>query len=360
MSASTSPTSNKKIILVFSGTGAQGLAVIKALVAPSKDGTPSPWAVRLLTRNPSHERVKALLQNNPDIEVFKGSFLNFDEVLAALDGVYGAFVNTDGFTVGEEAETFAGLRIFELAKQVKTVKHYVWSNLDYSLKKGNYDPQYKVGHYDGKGRIAEWMTAQPSEETGMTWSVLTTGPYMDMLNVLFAPVNKRADGTVVFAAPIGNGHVPMIALSDLGWWARYIFDNRAKTSGKDLEVASEIVSWPHLVETFTRVTGQPAAYVPLTLDAYWDTFTNPDIPVANALSGGTTFRENFSGFWAMWRDDIVKRDMEWIKSVHPGTVSLEQWIRETRYVGARPTSSLLKNVEDGHGPSRNREKLAHL
>ena len=44
--------------------------------------------------------------------------------------------NTDGFTVGEMKEIYAGMRIFELAKQIKTVRHYVWSNLDYSFKVG--------------------------------------------------------------------------------------------------------------------------------------------------------------------------------------------------------------------------------
>jgi hypothetical protein len=43
-------------------------------------------------------------------------------------------VNTDGFTVGEKEETYLGLRIFELAKQSGTVKHYVWSSLDYMHK----------------------------------------------------------------------------------------------------------------------------------------------------------------------------------------------------------------------------------
>lgn len=55
-------------------------------------------------------------------------------MLEALKGVYGAWVNTDGFTVGEAKELQAGMRIFELAKQLGTVRHYVWSNLDYSLK----------------------------------------------------------------------------------------------------------------------------------------------------------------------------------------------------------------------------------
>ena len=48
-----------------------------------------------------------------------------------MKGVYGVWANTDGFTVGEARELYAGVRIFELAKQAGTVRHYIWSNLDY-------------------------------------------------------------------------------------------------------------------------------------------------------------------------------------------------------------------------------------
>ena len=49
---------------------------------------------------------------------------------------------------------------------------------------GGYNNDYKVDHHDGKGRVGEWMKAQPSEvaEDGMTWSAVSTGPYMEMLN----------------------------------------------------------------------------------------------------------------------------------------------------------------------------------
>lgn len=47
----------------------------------------------------------------------------------------------------------------------------------------NYDPTYNVAHYNGKGRVHEFMKSQPSvvSDTDMSWSVITSGPYMDML-----------------------------------------------------------------------------------------------------------------------------------------------------------------------------------
>lgn len=160
--------------------------------------------------------------------------------MKALENCYGAFVNTDSFTIGEQAELFAGIRIFELAKQVGTLKHYVYSSLDNILRKVKYNPVYNVSHYVGKGRVAEWMQQQPSDVNEMVWSIVTTGPYMEQLyGGVFVP-QILDDGTRVFAAPLGKGHVPIVSVIDIGFFARYIFDHPAETSGKELKVKTKI------------------------------------------------------------------------------------------------------------------------
>src|SRR2546430_7246209 len=98
-----------KLIFVIGGTGAQGQAVVKALLEPSSAGAPSPYAVRILTRNPDHPEVRTQF-NHPNIELVQGSFTDLSKVEHALEGVWGAYINTDGFTVGEQAETYYGLR----------------------------------------------------------------------------------------------------------------------------------------------------------------------------------------------------------------------------------------------------------
>lgn len=52
--------SGSKLILVIGATGAQGMAVIDALIAPASDGSPSPYRVRALTRDPSSTRAQKL------------------------------------------------------------------------------------------------------------------------------------------------------------------------------------------------------------------------------------------------------------------------------------------------------------
>ena len=73
--------------------------------------------------------VPSLISEHPDS--FTGNTTDLSSVAAALEGVYGVFVNTDSDTLGEQLETYTGIRIFELATTVKTIRHYVWSSLDY-------------------------------------------------------------------------------------------------------------------------------------------------------------------------------------------------------------------------------------
>ena len=345
--------SSKKLILVIGGTGAQGNAVVKALLQAGSDGVPSPYAVRILTRNPDHPKVKAEL-THPDIELMRGSFTDLDTVKRALEGVWGDYINTDGFTVGEQAETFLGLRIYELAACVPTLKHYVWSNLDYGLKKAGYRSEYHCGHYDGKGRIGDWLTTKPfSVHPGdFKWTVFTNGPYAEMLyGGNFLP-QILPDGTRVFAAPLGKGHVPIITLPDLGYFARYIFDNPAETAGKNIEVASDYLAWSDLAAAFTRATGLPAHYQPVTFEQWLARHPLKDKPVAvDDRSGtGVSFADNFRAWWKLFEDDVCKRDMQLCRRLHPKLQDIETWMRATRYDGT--PHPLLKTFVDEAGKEK--------
>jgi hypothetical protein len=65
------------------------------------------------------------------------------------------------------------------------------------------------------------------------------------------------------------------------------------------------------------------------------------------------------GFWRQWRDDIIVRDMQWIRAVNPKGHTLESWMRATGYDG-NLTFKLLKNVEDRESIKLNAEKTRTL
>ncbi|KAF8310116.1 NAD-P-binding protein [Clavulina sp. PMI_390] len=352
-----------KIIAVIGGTGAQGYPIVKKLLAPGPDGSPSPWKIRLLTRNPTHHRAKDL--EALGAELYQGTFLDREAVSKLLDGAYGAFVNTDTYTVGAQAETTAAFVIWELANWYK-VRHFVWSNLEYSLRTGGYNPIYNSENHLGKGRFGAFLAAQPNpiDGEGTLWTNFTPNCYMEMLNLFLAP-EIQPDGTRVFYAPMNeDSGMWLVSQADMAWWARYIFDNPDKTAGQELKITSAQHTYREIAETFTKVTGIPATYRLLTMDEFFSLWNGKEIPIASDISveqGGVSWETHFRCWWAVWRDNVLKRDLDWLRSVHPGTTTLEQWMRDTKYDGSLPQAvrdRLLKNNEDHIGIRR--KKLATL
>ncbi len=139
-------------IFVIGGTGAQGIPVIRALVSDKK------YSVRFLSRDPASRRATDLLALD-NVSVLDGSFADEAILREGFRGCDGAFVNIDGFNTGEKAETYWAIRTYEIAIE-EGVKFFVYGNLDYGLKKSGYDSRFRTGHYDGKGRVGEWILFQ--------------------------------------------------------------------------------------------------------------------------------------------------------------------------------------------------------
>jgi hypothetical protein len=155
------------------------------------------YSVRVLTRNSNSARAQKLLEL-PNVHLIQGTQDSQNDLHAAFKGVYGAWVNTDGFTLGEKSELFYGIRAYEIAR-AEGVQHYVWANIEYGLKNTGWDEDYHCGHHDSKGRIGNFILAQGQE--GMKSSLLTTGPYMNMLfDGMFLP-QKQEDGSFLWANP---------------------------------------------------------------------------------------------------------------------------------------------------------------
>jgi len=169
-SPATSPhaTSN---IFVIGGTGAQGIPIVSALVADKK------YAVRVLSRDSTSPRANALLELD-NVSFLEGSFADEAILREGFRGCDGAFINIDGFNAGEKTETYWAIRSYEIAIE-EGIKFFVYGNLDYVLKKSGYDSRFRTGHYDGKGRIGEWILFQNQvNRDRMGAAVFTSGPYI--------------------------------------------------------------------------------------------------------------------------------------------------------------------------------------
>src|ERR1700739_501960 len=243
------PSHNTSHIFVIGGTGAQGLPVIGALVADKK------YSVRALSRDPNSRRAKALLALG-NVESIEGTFADEATLRKGFQGCDGAFINIDGFNTGEKTEMYWAIRSYEIAIE-EGIKFFVYGNLDYGLKKSGYDSRFRAGHYDGKGRVSEWILFQNQvNRDRMGAALFTSGPYIEMVisstGALMTPTVE--DGVVTWRVPLGEGAVPHVSLGDWGVYVRSLFDHPERANGMDLEVAIDHIAYADLAAAFEKVT----------------------------------------------------------------------------------------------------------
>jgi NmrA-like family protein len=324
-------------IFVIGGTGAQGIPIIQALVADKK------YSVRFLTRDPASRRAKDLLALD-NVSVLEGSFADESILREGFRGCDGVFINIDGFNTGEKTEIYWAIRSYEIALE-EGIKFFVYGNLDYALKKSGYDSKFRAGHYDGKGRVAEWVLFQNQvNRDRMGAAVFTSGPYIDMAISPLTPMTPTVeDGVVTWRVPLGEGAVPHVAIDDCGYYVRWLFDHPERANGMDLEVAIDHMTYADLAAAFEKVTGHPAQYIDTDLDTYWNSgpFSGiADLPAgynADPTDKSTmSVRDNFTGFWNLFKYGIIKRDYVLLDEIHPNRIrSAEQWFRREDQLGRK-------------------------
>lgn len=339
-------------IFVIGATGAQGFPIVKSLVSDGR------YRVLALSRDPESRRARELVGLG-NVSILQGSFADEAVLRAGFRACDAAFVNLDGFNAGEKNEIYWAIRAYEIAIE-EGVKFFVYGNLDYGLKKAAYDSRFRTGHYDGKGRIGEWILFQnQANRDRMGAAVFTSGPYMEMAISAMTPMTPSVeDGIVTWRVPLGNGAVPHVALEDCGHYVRWLFDHPERANGMNLEVAIEHVGYHQLAAAFERVTGHPARYIDTDLDTYWN--SSPALKGAAGLPAGynadpkdkstMSFRDNFTGFWNLWKFGVVQRDYALLDEIHPERIrSAEEWLRREDAAGrARGEGGLWERVQPSY------------
>jgi hypothetical protein len=263
------PTSskNKNIqvskIFVVGGTGAQGMPIIKSLVSDKK------YSVLFLTRDANSSRAQELLSLG-NVSALEGTFADEATLREGFRKCDGAFINIDGFNTGEKTEMYWAIRTYEIALE-EGIKFFVYGNLDYVLKKSGFKSKFRTGHYDGKGRIGEWILFQ-NETNGhrMGAALFTSGPYIEMAFSTGTPMTPSMEnGVLTWRVPLGDGAVVHASLEDCGYYVRWLFDHTDRANGMNLEVAIEHVKYKDLASAFEKVTGHPAQFIDTSLEDYW-------------------------------------------------------------------------------------------
>jgi hypothetical protein len=136
----------------------------------------------------------------------------------------------------------------------------------------------------------------------------------------------------------------------------------------NLETAIGDITYTELAAAFEKVTGHAAQYIDTDLEDYWN---GPLSGVADLPAGYNadpndkstmSFRDNFTGFWNMWKARFITRDYALLDEIHPNRIkTAEEWFRREdalgkelgkgQSVGAVPTGKLESR---GLSPQRQR------
>jgi NmrA-like family protein len=172
-------------------------------------------------------------------------------------------------------------------------------------------------------------------------AIFTSGPYIEMSISPLTPMTPSVeDGVVTWRVPLGQGAVSHVALDDCGFYVRWLFDHPRLANGMNLETAIADITYTELASAFEKVTGHPAQFIDIDLETYW---SGPLNGVADQPAGYNadpndkstmSFRDNFTGFWNMWKHRIITRDYALLDEIHPNRIrTAEEWFRREDKLG---------------------------
>ncbi|RZT28005.1 uncharacterized protein YbjT (DUF2867 family) [Kribbella sp. VKM Ac-2569] len=309
-----------KLIAVVGATGAQGGALVRAILAdPSGE-----FAVRALTRNPDSAAAKDLAVAGA--EVVSADLDDEASIRAAFDGAYGAFVVTNYWaplTADEEAvRTRAEMELdqAEIAARAARdagVQHLIWSTLEDTRQffgerddvPSLDDGRYKVPHFDAKGEADELFT-----KYGVPTTYLRTTFYFDAF-VTAMPPTRNADGTLTITLPMGDQRLSGIATDDIGRSAFAIL-KRPDLIGQTVSIAGDHLTGHEYAAALTKALGEQVTYYSPTLEEYREYPFPMAVEMANMFQ---FYAENHNEF-------TDNRDLAKVRELNPALESFDTWL----------------------------------
>ncbi|KAF5694950.1 nitrogen metabolic regulatory protein [Fusarium denticulatum] len=319
-----------KSVLIVGATGAQGGAILRHL---SSTGQYNITAFTRSATSPKAVELAAL----PNVKIaVSDAATGYDTkaFLAAASDVDYVLVNTDGFALGEQAETYWGIRLFELSARAG-VKHFIYSGLD------------SVGHYQGKARIQDWIHAQ--KDVKMQWTIIRSGPYVELLSAVMSPAIEQ-DGSLTFQLPLDNGSIPFIHLGDFGKYVDWAFQHPEESKHLDFGIATVLATGEDIAKASENVSGKISRFVNVPIDI-WNSVAWKSLPQGPDTKIGfqsvkddsgllMTYGENFKNWWNLYKaspsdnSGLIQRDFEFLDRIVPDRVkSVEEWMKKVQYTG---------------------------
>ena len=305
--------SQKKIIVIFGATGAQGGGLAHAILNDSN----SEFAVRAVTRDVNSDKAKELAAKGA--EVVAGDVDDADSMKRVLQGAYGAYFVTFFWShFSAEKETSEAKKMAAAAKEAG-LKHVIWSTLEDVRKYVPLDDdsmptlqgKYKVPHFDGKGEGDQFFI-----EAGVPTTFLRASFYWDNFVYFGSGPKKGPDGKLYLTLPLDDKKMAGIASEDIGKAAYGIFKAGKEMIGKTVGVAGEHLSGKEMANAMSKAIGQEVIFNNVSPE----TFRGFGFPGADDLGNMFQFYRDF--------DEVCNtvRDVNNSRKLNPELKSFDQWL----------------------------------
>ena len=287
----------KKIIAVTGATGQQGGAVARRLLAEG-------WHVRALTRDTAKPAAQALAALGA--EVLPGDLDSRAQLEAAFQGADAVFSVQNYWlpTVGFDGEVRQGKLVVDAAKTAG-IQHFVYSSVG-AAHRGEGQK-----HFDSKYLIEQYLQA-----SGLAYTILRPAAFMENYNF---PWIKPAilNGAFPSMGLPADKRSQLLAVEDIAAFLSLALAHPQQYAGQTLELAGDEPTETEAAATIAKVLGRPVAVVPPQ--------PNNNLP-ADEMQAMARF---FSG-------KSYDADIPALRRLHPGLLTLEQWLRKTGWENAQP------------------------
>lgn len=302
---------SKKIIAVVGATGAQGGALVRAIVARGD------FAARAITRKPDSDKARALAQLG--VEVVAADIDDPASVRKAFAGAHGAFCVTNFWEHFSAEKELAQAGNMAKAAKEAGVAHVIWSTLEDTrlrvplsdARMPTLKEKYKVPHFDAKGEANQLFSA-----AGVPTTLLNTSFYWDNLISFGMGPKKRDDGKLSFVLPMADKKLPGIAAEDIGKCAYGVFAQGGALIGKSVGIAGEHLTGAQMAAALSKAIGQEVVYDYVPPEVY-RTF---GFPGADDLANMFQYKRDFENEYC------AARSIEFSRSVNPELQSFAQWL----------------------------------
>ena len=307
--------SQKKIIVVFGATGAQGGGLARAILNDPN----SEFAVRAVTRDPLSDNSKALAAMGA--EVVEADQAHFGKVLKAMEGAYGAYCVTFFWAHFSPEREAAEAKCMADAAKAAGLQHVIWSTLEdtrilvplHDDRMPTLQEKYKVPHFDSKGESNRFFT-----EAGVPTTFLLTSFYWENLIYFGMGPKRGADGLLAITYPMGDKKLTGICAEDIGKCAYGIFKTGPSMVGKTVGIAGEHISCQDMAKALSKSLSEEVRYNSVSPETYREF----GFPGAEDLGNMFQYYQEFETEFSNARDVTITREL------NPALHSFEMWLEE--------------------------------